>query len=153
VIHGREPVPSDQVHGVPGVRIEGTGGHEECPGSGEARNREQQARWVQAAVVASPWRIPTTWTARRTRSLYSPAKQAIPSSANRRLTRSGSNVPHRQAPAFTRRRAAANATHHWVRRATLKQRGGPAGLFKRVNSQEPGPVITRELCDLVEFVN
>ncbi len=59
--------------------------------------------------------------------------------ANRRLTRRGFNVPHRQAPAFTRRRAAANATHHWVRRATLKQRGGPAGLFKRVNSQELAP--------------
>ena len=76
MIHGREPVPSNQVHGVPGVRIEGTGGHEECPGSGEARNREQLARLVQAAVVASPWGIPTTWTARRTRSLYSLAKQA-----------------------------------------------------------------------------
>ncbi len=85
--------------------------------------RNKRERRVQAAVVASPWRIPTTWTARRTRSLYSPAKQAIPSSANRRLTRSGSNVPHRQAPAFTRRRAAANATHHCVRRATWKQRG------------------------------
>ena len=37
VIHGREPVQSNQVHDVPWERIEGTGGHEECPGSGGRR--------------------------------------------------------------------------------------------------------------------
>jgi len=52
--------------------------------------------------------------------------------ANRRLTRRGFNVPHRQAPAFTRRRAASGAlpgnseaarpvsSSGWIRRNWLR---------------------------------